>query len=396
MADELWEMTDHHYCFVELANLHAEHKKGDTRNYDKCPYLLRAWESEANWQKAMELARTAECCVFSGVQALPFQKERMKLGLLSFDMSERWLKQGIKNLFSPAISKMFMAYWLGGWRNKPLYKLCCSAFAKSDHERLGMYKDKCYKWGYFTKVGDSDGSMRQNCSCNVSNTSKAIKSNKSALGRPLEIKPAEPALAIESVNEVRLLWCARYLEWKHPEFPVLIALRLKDNGYKFHLSMYGEGELRKEIEQKVDNLKLRDVISFTNKVPNHIIRQTMSVSDIFLFTSDKNEGWGAVANEAMSEECLLLAADEIGAVPYIVKDGVNGLIFKSKSIDSLYDKVVWAIEHPRERKQMQVNARKIMLKIWSPFNAAKSLLKLINDLSNGMDTSIKEGPCTKA
>ena len=155
VADELWELTGHQYCFVELANLQAEHKKGDTRNYDECPYLLRAWESDANWQKAMELARTAECCVFSGVQALPFQKERMKLGLLSFDMSERWLKQGLKNVLSPAISKMFLVYWMGGCKSKPLYKLCCSAFAAGDHYKLGMYKDKCYKWGYFTKVDGS-------------------------------------------------------------------------------------------------------------------------------------------------------------------------------------------------------------------------------------------------
>lgn len=162
VADKLWELTGHQYCFVELANLQAEHKKGDTRNYDECPYLLRAWESEANWQKAMKLARIAECCVFSGVQALPFQKERMKLSLLSFDMSERWLKQGLKNVLSPAISKMFLAYWLGGWKNKPLYKLCCSAFCKGDHEKLGMFHNKCYKWGYFTSVGTLNENENEN------------------------------------------------------------------------------------------------------------------------------------------------------------------------------------------------------------------------------------------
>ena len=167
VADELWEQTGHQYRFVELANLKAEHRKGDTRNYDTCPYLLRAWKSEANWQKAMELARTAECCVFSGVQALPFQKERMKLGLLSFDMSERWLKQGIKNILSPAISKMFWAYWFGDWKNKPLYNLCCSAFAAGDHYRLGMYKGKCYKWGYFTSLPEVDSNYSSGFDTNV-------------------------------------------------------------------------------------------------------------------------------------------------------------------------------------------------------------------------------------
>ena len=58
-------------------------------------------------------------------------KERLKLGRLSFDMSERWLKRGIINLFSPSIFKMFLSYHLGGWGHKPLYKLCCSAFQPS-------------------------------------------------------------------------------------------------------------------------------------------------------------------------------------------------------------------------------------------------------------------------
>ena len=30
IADELWELTSHQFCFVELADLQAEHRKGDT------------------------------------------------------------------------------------------------------------------------------------------------------------------------------------------------------------------------------------------------------------------------------------------------------------------------------------------------------------------------------
>lgn len=75
VADELWELTQHQFCFVELANLQAEHRKGDIRNYNDCPYLLRAWETQDSYARAMRLAQTAECCVFSSVQALPFQKK---------------------------------------------------------------------------------------------------------------------------------------------------------------------------------------------------------------------------------------------------------------------------------------------------------------------------------
>ena len=96
VADELWELTGHQYAFVELTDL--SDSKGGTEDYSKRPYLIRAWENQDSFQKAMNFAKHADCCVFGGVDALPFQKERMRLGLLSFDMSERWLIKRVEEL----------------------------------------------------------------------------------------------------------------------------------------------------------------------------------------------------------------------------------------------------------------------------------------------------------
>lgn len=377
VADELWELTNQQYRFVELVNL--EDNKGGTEDYSLRPYLLRVWESDENYQKAMELARTAECCVFSGVQALPFQKERIKLGLLSFDMSERWLKQGLKNVLSPAISKMFLAYWLGRWKNKPLYKLCCSAFAASDHKRLGMYKDKCYKWGYFTKVGKNDCGILVEASSNVTTS-----------------------------NITSLMWCSRFLMLKHSEMPIFLAEKLKRNGYRFHLDMYGSGELEEQAKKLTEILELRDYVTFYGAVPNEQIRAAMRRSDIFLFTSDRLEGWGAVANESLSSGCVLVASDAIGSTPYLVQEGKTGFSFKSSkmtasfdkpdanALQSLYEKIVWLLEHPSVRVMMQENAAQSMHDVWSPGNAANNLLRLIDDLKNERETIMQEGPCSKA
>ena len=77
LADEFYNILGDDYCFVELINLGDA--KGATDDYSRRPYLLRAWVSKENYDKAMELACNAECCVFSGNDALPFEKERMKL-----------------------------------------------------------------------------------------------------------------------------------------------------------------------------------------------------------------------------------------------------------------------------------------------------------------------------
>ncbi len=372
VADILWKATNHKYTFVELEN--SLDTKGDNTNSNR-PYLLRAWESELARERAMELARTADVCVFSGVQALPFQRERLKRGLLSFDMSERWLKRGLVNLFSPAIFKMFLAYYLGGWKHKPLYKLCCSAFAAGDHRKLGMYRGRCFKWGYFTRVEKID---------------------------------AETLLHESNAEATPLIWCARYLKWKHPELPLLLAARLKADGYRFTLDMYGSGEYLEASKQLTAKLNLSDVVRFVGNKPNNELLADMRRHSIFLFTSDRNEGWGAVANESMANGCVLVASDAIGSTPYLIKDGITGLSFRSsrtsrsfnnpdkEALDSLYEKVKWLLDNPVELANIRNRSIKQMQELYNPRTAAERLLTLIDCLQKGSEPGFTDGPCSKA
>ncbi|WP_303011257.1 glycosyltransferase [uncultured Bacteroides sp.] len=363
VADEFYRILGKDYIFVELTK--CNQNKGATEDFSMRPYLIQAWKSTDNYDKAMQLVRIAEVCVFSGYESLPFQKIRMKLGLLSFDMGERWLKKGVINLVSPRILKMFLAYHIGGWKNKTIYKLCCSAFARQDMNFLGMYKEKCYKWGYFTNV-DKDFTFRL--------SKQDVSSSKS----------------------ISLMWCARFLKWKHPELPVLLAAKLMAKGYKFTLDMYGDGIEFENIKKLARNLFVEDVVSFKGSVPNEQVIQAMRTHDIFLFTSDNNEGWGAVANEAMSNGCCLVGSDEIGCVPYLVADRKNGLIFKSCAIESLTDKVIYLMDHPEELYRFAEAGVFTMQYVWSPECAAMNLLKLINSFLNGQKISIIQGPCSIA
>jgi glycosyltransferase involved in cell wall biosynthesis len=174
------------------------------------------------------------------------------------------------------------------------------------------------------------------------------------------------------------------------------AKRLKDAGYEFEMNMFGIGELYDKMMALCVNLGVDDVVCMKGSVPNEQMVKEMSEHNIFLFTSDRNEGWGAVLNEAMSSGCAVVASNEIGSVPFLVKEGENGLIFKSKNLDSLYEKVVYLLENKEQIALLGRNAYYTMLNQWSPKIAAKNILQLIDDLKNGKDTSIVEGPCSKA
>lgn len=378
LADEFYKILGDEYAFVETAECHD--KKGALEDYSKRPYLVKAWESSEVWKIAMQLAETADVCVFGGHDALPFEKARMKNASLSFDMGERMLKRGWLNLFSPRIFKMVLAYHLGRWWKKPIYKLCMSTFAAQDQYKLHSYQKKCYKWGYFTTVDekfDVEGSLDVSTS---------------------EITP--------------LMWCSRFLMWKHPELPIFMAKKLKDKGYRFILNMFGSGEKLEVSKKLVNDLSLNDVVSFKGNMPNAEILQEMRKHEIFLFTSDRNEGWGAVSNESMANGCVLVGSNAIGSVPFLVEDRVSGVVFQSATTDSgfsrgalkvddnalrsLTEQVEWLLQNPVERKRIAIIGYRRMCQIWSPKVAAKNLLSLIDDLQNGHDTSITEGPCSRA
>lgn len=368
LADELYKQLDNEFAFVASVPVDSSLLKGGQDYSTKRDYCVKAYASEQEREYAMLLAREAEVCVF-GADAMTYEIERAKNGKgLSFEICERWLKKGWLNLASPRLLKWLLNYHRY-FRKAGFYRLCASAYCKDDDTKLMAYKGHTYKWGYFTSVGsyDDDNSF--------------------------------------SAKTVRLMWCARFLTWKHPEMAVELASLLKKDGYRFHIDIYGGEGLnaahekvysRKSLEQLVDRLDVKDCVTFQGQKPNAEILQAMREHDIFLFTSDKTEGWGAVANEAMANGCCLVGSDAIGAVPYLVKDGVNGLQFKSCNVQDLYKKLRFLMDNPDKRMEMARKGQTDLRDVWSPRKAAEALLTLIEDLKNGKDTSIMEGPCSKA
>lgn len=375
IADAMYDLLGDNFRFVATLPKSEKELKGGM-DYSNRPYCILAGESEVSHRQAVMYAESAGVCVFGACsQEYAVIRAKKNPNGLSFECGERWLKRGLLNVLSPVLRQWWLNY-MRYYRKANYYKLCSSAYAAQDDERLGCYKGRHYKWGYFTDVPSDVSSFKFHDSGKCNETLSKIEEN--------------------SGCAIRLMWCARFIDWKHPEMPIRLAMKLKDAGYDYHLDMYGDGLMRERMENKVEKLKLSNVVSFHGNVPNSKIHQAMREHDIHLFTSDRQEGWGAVANEAMSEGCVLVGSDEIGAVPYLVKHKETGMIFRSGDQDSLYEQVKYLLDNPDVRKQIAKAGRESMVKLWSPANAAKSLLQLIEDIQAGRELSVEEGPCSKA
>lgn len=360
LADAFYELLGDSFAFVATMPVDDLELKGG-KDYSSREYCVVAAKDCTSKALAMNLARTSEICIF-GAQSLDYAIERAKQPNcgLSFEFGERWLKRGWINVLSPHLRRWWLNYQRY-FRHKPFYKLNASAFAAADHRKLHTYEGRCYRWGYFTAVPEKND---VEASLDVSTSG---------------IAPT-------------FMWCARFLKLKHPELPVLMAEKLRQKGHRFVIDFYGSGEEEASTRALASHLGLEDCINFLGAVPNEQVLQAMRQHDIFLFTSDSNEGWGAVANESMSQGCALVGSDAIGSVPFLLKHRENGMIFKSCNVESLTEQVEWLLNHPFEMNRIQQAAIETMQNVWSPKQAARNFLQLVNDLQNNRECSVKDGP----
>lgn len=359
IADELFAILGKEgFAFVCTAHPNESELKGG-KDFSDRPYCINATSSAADRIRAIELAKSAEVCVFGALsQEYAIVRALNNPKGLSFEVSERWLKRGVVNLLSPNFIKWLRNY-IKYFRKANFYKLCSSGFVSSDDEMIRCYRGKHFRWGYFTNITH-----------NLSHT--------------------------YSDKTIKLMWCARFLKIKHPELPILMAFKLKKLGYTFQLDMYGTGPEEAATKLLAREYALDEYIRFHGFIPNTEAVRAMQKSDIFLFTSNREEGWGAVANESMSSGCALVCSDAVGSAPYLIKEGITGFRFKSGDVDSLTQTVKYLLDNPKVIKNVGQSAREYLSTVWSPQNAAKSLLTLIDDLQHRRDSSILEGPCSKA
>lgn len=350
------------YTFVATTGIPDFRKRLGYSEHEES-YQLDVTKSEKNRQLALNLALDADVAIFATQSMEEFIIPRLKTGKLTFAYSERWLKKDFKlNLLSPNLWKHQLMYYRYG-RKANLYMLCASAYAPNDYYLLNSYKNRCLKWAYFTKVND------------------------------LSI---ESVLAAKRGNKTRIMWCSRFIRWKHPELVVKLASLLKRDNFEFVIDMYGEGPLTDKIMHLIGNLGVSDCVHVKGAIPNVQVLIEMQKHHIFLFTSDQNEGWGAVANEAMSNGCTIVGSDAIGAVPFLVRNGVNGQIFTSGSLSSLYASTKELVCDRKKCEDLAIQAYKDMHDIWSPCNAAYSLITFIQSINTGLENPILQGPCSKA
>lgn len=359
LADELYRIYGNSYIFITRENIPKGFLRKGYHHYDR-PYILRMETSEKNTCLAKKILMEAEFVLF-GDAPLEWIQPRIKANKPVL-YNERWFKTNWRGRLRWSFWKnLLITHVPSRWR--PSYMLAASAYMRSDCHKIFSYPRKVYRWGYFPAIDELD---------------------------------IDEVMNSKSGSTLKMAWCGTMNSLKHPELPIQLMARLRQDGIEAHLTMIGNGELLEKNKQLAEDCHVRDHISFIQDIPNDEVKKIFQNSHIFLFTSNWQEGWGCVLNEAMASGCAVVASHEIGSVPFLLKHKENGIIFKSKSLDSLYDNLKELIQHPEEIDRLARNAYQTMKDTWSPLAAARALSQFIHHLE---DTSVAipvNGPCSEA
>lgn len=359
-CEDMYRLNNGEFEFIETQPMEEERISMKWNSEFKYPYIRKVYDS----YELQKIVDESDILIIGTVADRVSFEKRMNINALTFIYSERRAKKSDLQLFSykarTFVKKKYGAYFL-----KNMYLLCAGGFTALDYQTLGAFKGKCLKWGYFPEVKyyDIDKLMER-------------KSN----------------------NAPSILWAGRLIKWKHPEASIIVAERLRNTGYLFQMNIIGSGIMDTELKRMIVEKHLQDYVHILGSMTPDKVREYMEKANVFLVTSDRNEGWGAVINESMNSGCAVIAGNMVGSSPYLIKNGKNGFVYKSENWNELGHLLEKMCKNPEICKQIGKMAYSTIVDEWNSEKATERIIAFSASVQSGNKNVMSlyaDGICSK-
>ena len=360
-CEALYRRLGKDFAFIQTMPMEQERREmGWSVDINEIPYVMCLYEDE---YECLKRIMESDVVLFGWTGREDIVMPRLKSGKTTLRVSERLYREGQWKAVSPrglvAKYREHIRY-----RGQNVCMLCAGAYTASDFRLIGAYPNKLFCWGYFTELRTY--------------SEEAFAAMKPAQG-PLQI-----------------VWAGRFIPLKHPEYVVRLAKTLQEKGYAFRIHMLGGGEMEPEIRQEVEREGLQNSFVFYGYTPPEKVRDVMEKCHIHLFTSNQLEGWGAVVNEGMNSGCVEVVDARVGAAPFLIRHGENGLLYEKGKYDRMEALVLDLFEHWEEKRGMGRAAYETIRDMWNADHAAAALLRFVEKLRQGKIEPEQEGPLSIA
>ncbi len=183
--------------------------------------------------------------------------------------------------------------------------------------------------------------------------------DKSLRGRPKNMEVIHNPIHIEKKGKATLesknvLALGRYTEEKDFSSLLDIWTMVVKSCSNWHLTIAGQGYLKKELEQKIKDLKIESFVTLLNEQKD--VQSLYLNSSIYVMTS-RFEGFGMVLAEAQHFGIPSISYDCLCGPSDIITDGKDGFLIKPNDKETFVKRLIQLMRNEDLRKQMGTKAK---------------------------------------
>lgn len=357
-CEEMYKRLGDNFCFIQTEPMEQERADmGWAVDEESIPYLRLLYKDE---RECKRLINMCDMLLVGWQEREDLILPRIQAGKLTVRISERIYREGQWRFISPrGLIRKYKEH-IRFRKKKNVFLLCNGAYVASDFHLIRSYPGRMFKFGYFPKFRELDWSKKP----------------------PME-------------KSIEIVWAGRFIELKHPEYVVRLAADLVDMGFKFRIHFVGSGPMEDMLKLRVKEGKLEDYVYFYGFLKPEDVRELMDRCHIHLFTSNYLEGWGAVVNEGMNSGCAEVVCEQVGAAPFLIRHGVNGLLYEA-GYENFCEQVLSLMEDTPLIEELGRRAYETIAETWNASCAADRILELYENYTTGKVVPPRQGPLSIA
>lgn len=177
-----------------------------------------------------------------------------------------------------------------------------------------------------------------------------------------------------------VIFASKFMPRKHPGDVIEACAQIAARGARCQVLFVGTGELDADLRTQASRHPGLPVVfaGFRNQSE---LPRILGASDIFVLPSE-DEPFGLIVNEAMCAGLAIVASEEIGCVPDLVHQDVNGRLFTARDAVGLSHALEPLVRDPALAEQMGAKSREI-IENWSFARNLAGLRAAMARLSDG-------------